>query len=298
MEVVEGPSVLEVAATESSVLKDGASVFPAPEGVAGDDPARMGSASYDPAPEGVRVGSPSHTSMDVHVGSSPPHSGCMAAARALGQEVALEAGAPDDRVLVSTDDAELVSTDALRIAPVGDPSSSHQLISHDLGVPSFFSNLQVIWFLLVWLYLVDFCSYTHLFLMSGIGWRDGWSAEIAGCLCPRRSFVFDTLESSAASAAGIWFGDGECWLVPFVSSLATWLICSLAEHPCVTVFLIDMALRYYDLEEKYSQGQTDLARVSASLNDANTLNSTLHAQLDSEKVTNELSFTWLYLLCF
>jgi hypothetical protein len=57
-----------------------------------------------------------------------------------------------------------------------------------------------------------------------------------------------------------------------------------------------MARRYYDLEEKYSQGQTDLARVSASLNDANTLNSTLHAQLDSEKVTNELSFTWLYLL--
>jgi hypothetical protein len=66
----------------------------------------------------------------------------------------------------------------------------------------------------------------------------------------------------------------------------------------VTVFLIDMARRYYDLEEKYSQGQTDLARVSASLNDANTLNSSLHAQLDSEKVTNELSFTWLYLVCF
>ena len=58
-----------------------------------------------------------------------------------------------------------------------------------------------------------------------------------------------------------------------------------------------MARWYSDLEEKYSQGQTDLARVSASLNDANTLNSTLHAQLDSEKVTNELSLTWLYLLC-
>jgi hypothetical protein len=27
------------------------------------------------------------------------------------------------------------------------------------------------------------------------------------------------------------------------------------------------------------------------------LNSTLRAQLDSEKVTNELSFTWLYLMC-
>jgi hypothetical protein len=84
MEVVEGPSALEVAVTEGSTLKDGASACPAPEGVAGDDPARMGSASYDPAPEGVRVGSLSHTSMDVHVGSSPPHSGCMAAARASG----------------------------------------------------------------------------------------------------------------------------------------------------------------------------------------------------------------------
>jgi hypothetical protein len=149
VEVVEGPSALEVPATESSVLKDGASVCPAPEGVAGDDLARMGSASYDPAPEGVRVGSPSHTSMDVHVGSSPLHSGCMAAAQASGQEVALEAGAPDDRVLISADDTELVPTDALRIAPVGDPSSSYQLTSHDLGVPSFFSNLQVIWFFLI-----------------------------------------------------------------------------------------------------------------------------------------------------
>jgi hypothetical protein len=58
-----------------------------------------------------------------------------------------------------------------------------------------------------------------------------------------------------------------------------------------------MARRYSDLEEKYSQGQTKLSRVSASLNDANTLNSTLHAQLDCEKVTSELSFIWLYLLC-
>jgi hypothetical protein len=149
MEVGEGPSALEVAATESLALKDGVSAYPAPEGVAGDDPARMGSASYDPAPEGVRVGSPSHTSMDVHVGSSPPHSGCVAAAQASGQEVALEASAPDDRALTSADDTELVPTDALWVVPVGDPSSIHQLTSHDLGVPSFFSNLQVTWFLLV-----------------------------------------------------------------------------------------------------------------------------------------------------
>jgi uncharacterized protein YlxW (UPF0749 family) len=49
----------------------------------------------------------------------------------------------------------------------------------------------------------------------------------------------------------------------------------------------ELARRYSDLEEKYSQSQTELGRVSASLNDANTLNSTLRAQLDSEKVTYE-----------
>jgi hypothetical protein len=145
----QGPSALEVAAAENLALKDGAGAYLAPEGVAGDDPARMGNASCDLAPEGVRVGSPSHTSMDVHVGSSPPHSGCMAIAQAFGQGVALEASAPDDRVLGSADDTKLVPADSLRVVPVGDPSPSHQLISHDLGVPSFFSNLQVFWFLLV-----------------------------------------------------------------------------------------------------------------------------------------------------
>jgi hypothetical protein len=113
MEVVEDSSALEVAAIENSVPKDGACIYPAPEGVDGDDPARVGSASYDPAPEGVRAGCPSHTSKDVHVGSSLPHSGCMAAARASGQKVDLEAGAPDDRILISAGDAELVPTDAL-----------------------------------------------------------------------------------------------------------------------------------------------------------------------------------------
>jgi hypothetical protein len=149
IEVTEGPSALEVAAAENSTLKDSAGAYPALEGVAGDDPARMGNASCDPAPEGVRVGSPSHTSMDVHVGSSPPHSGCMAIAQAFGQGVALEASAPDDRVLGSADDTELLRANSLRVVPVDGPSPSHQLISHDLGVPSFFSNLQVFWFLLV-----------------------------------------------------------------------------------------------------------------------------------------------------
>jgi hypothetical protein len=48
-----------------------------------------------------------------------------------------------------------------------------------------------------------------------------------------------------------------------------------------------MVRRYSDLEERYSQGQAELAQVSASLSDAN---SALRAQLDSEKVTTELNF--------
>jgi hypothetical protein len=172
MEVTESPSALEVAVAENLVLKDGASGYPAPEGVAGGDPARvgsatcnpapegivggdpalMGSAGCDPAPEGVRAGSPSHTSMDVHVGSSPPHSDGMAIAHALNEKVALETGAPDYRFLIPASDVELIPDDALQIASVDIPSSSHHLASHDLGFPSFFSNLQVIWLFPVWLY--------------------------------------------------------------------------------------------------------------------------------------------------
>ena len=47
----------------------------------------------------------------------------------------------------------------------------------------------------------------------------------------------------------------------------------------------ELVQRCSDFEEKYSQSQTELAQVSAALNDANVLNSTLRAQLDSEKVT-------------
>jgi hypothetical protein len=92
MEVTEDLSALEVAIAENPAPEGGDGSYPAPEGVAGNDPALVGStscnpapkgiagndptlvggASYNPAPEGVQVSSPSHTSMDVHVGSSPP----------------------------------------------------------------------------------------------------------------------------------------------------------------------------------------------------------------------------------
>jgi hypothetical protein len=49
-----------------------------------------------------------------------------------------------------------------------------------------------------------------------------------------------------------------------------------------------MAQRCADFEEKYSQSQTELNQVSAALDDANALSSSLHARLDSEKVTYEI----------
>jgi hypothetical protein len=123
-----------------------------PEGVVGGDPAPMGSTGCNPAPEGVRAGSPSHTSMDVHVGSSPPHSGGVLAAHASSEGVALEVGVPDAGVLMPVGGVELIPSDVLQIAPVDIPSSSHHLASRDLGFPSFFSNLQVIWLFLFWQY--------------------------------------------------------------------------------------------------------------------------------------------------
>ena len=49
----------------------------------------------------------------------------------------------------------------------------------------------------------------------------------------------------------------------------------------------EMARRCADFEEKYSQSQIELSQVSAALDDANALSSSLHAQLDSEKVAYE-----------
>jgi hypothetical protein len=163
METTEGPSALEVATAENSALKDGVDAYPAhqgvaeddsarvgsvshcpaPEGTTGDDPARVGSTNYDPAPESVRAESPSCTSMDVHVGS-PLHSDCVVVAQASNQGVALEGIVPAGQVLSSVDGTELVSVGLLQTASGGDLTPGHQLISHDLGAPSFFSNLQVL----------------------------------------------------------------------------------------------------------------------------------------------------------
>jgi hypothetical protein len=146
MEVTEDPSDLEVAVAENLAPKGGVGGYLAPESVASNDPARVGSASYNPAPKGVQVSSPSHTSMDVHVGSSPPRSDgviAMHASLTSGEGVALEVSEPDARILISASGAESTPDDALQIVPVDLPSSSYNATSDDLGLPSFFSNLQV-----------------------------------------------------------------------------------------------------------------------------------------------------------
>jgi hypothetical protein len=163
MEVAEGPSALEVAVAKNPVLKGGAGGCPASEGVVGNDPTQVGSASCDPAPEGavgddltlmgsasgnpapegVRASSPSHTSMDVHVGSSLPHSGGIIAAHALDEGVTLEVGVPDAGITIFASGAESIPDDALQIVPANIPSSSYDPASHDLGFSLLFSNLQV-----------------------------------------------------------------------------------------------------------------------------------------------------------
>jgi hypothetical protein len=237
MEVTESPSALEVDVAENPVLKDGASGCPAPEGVAGNDLARVDSASCNPAPEDVvggdpapmgNAGSPSHTSIDVHVGSSPPHSDGIVTAHAWNEEVALEIGAPDARLLMPAGDVELIPGDVLQIAPVDIPSSSHHLVSHDLGFPSFFSNLQVIWLFLFWLYskqitvFVLICFQYQALDLWSTGWLVNWDHKVPPSqkeLCLWRNGIWCCFRGRYL----IW--KWQMLVSVFVSSLATWLVC-------------------------------------------------------------------------
>jgi hypothetical protein len=127
MEVTKDPSALEV-------------------DVAGSDPALVGGTSYNPAPEGVQMSSPSYTSMDVHVGSSPPRFDwvmVMHASLTSSKQVTLEVGEPDARILISAGGAKPTSDNVLQIVLVDLPSSSYDATPPYLGLPSFLSNLQV-----------------------------------------------------------------------------------------------------------------------------------------------------------
>jgi hypothetical protein len=54
--------------------------------------------------------------------------------------------------------------------------------------------------------------------------------------------------------------------------------------------LSDLARWCSDIEEKYSQSQADLNQTSTFLDDSRSLNSSLNALLDSEKIAHEVNF--------
>jgi hypothetical protein len=118
------------------------------------------------------VSSPSHTSMDVHVRSSPPRSdGVMAMHPSFtsSTQVALEVGEPDARILISAGGAESTPNNVLQIVSVDLSSSSYDTASLDLGLPSFFSNLLVTSSFVLSFLLVNYLPYTHLSLITGFG---------------------------------------------------------------------------------------------------------------------------------
>jgi hypothetical protein len=67
----------------------------------------------------------------------------MNASLTSSEQVAFEVGEPDARILISVSGAESTPDNVLQIVPVDLPSSSYNATSHDLGLPSLFSNLQV-----------------------------------------------------------------------------------------------------------------------------------------------------------
>jgi hypothetical protein len=110
--------------------------------------------------------------MDVHAGS-PPHSGGMVVAQTLDQGVALEGSIPTGLALGSVECTELVPAGLLQAASGGGLAPGYQLISPDLGIPSLFSNLQVLCCALVWsLCCMNCCHYVHPLFLSDFG---GWN---------------------------------------------------------------------------------------------------------------------------
>jgi hypothetical protein len=98
----------------------------------------------------------------------------MVVAQTVDQGVALEGSIPADRVFGSVEGTELIPTGSLQAASGGGLTPDYQLISPDLGIPSFFSNLQVLWCILAWFsHCMNYCHYTHLFSSSGFGGQDG-----------------------------------------------------------------------------------------------------------------------------
>jgi hypothetical protein len=75
----------------------------------------------------------------------------------------------------------------------------------------------------------------------------------------------------------------------FIAFLISYLVLFSAALPALTQ-------RCSDAMEKYTKNQADLNQVSAFMDSVDTLNSSLNAQLDSEKMAYEVNF--LDCFCF
>jgi hypothetical protein len=82
----------------------------------------------------------------------------------------------------------------------------------------------------------------------------------------------------------------EYWLV---SSQFPWLLSLLSLSLVVcssSAAISDLTRQCSDFEEKYSQSKADLAQTSTFLESARSLNLSLNAQLDFEKMAHEVNF--------
>jgi hypothetical protein len=102
------------------------------------------------------------------------------------------------RSLLPAGGAEITPDDALQIVPADLPSSSHDTAPPALGLPLFFSNLQVSRPLALTLFIsVSYLSSAHLSLITGFCRWNVCSAEILWCYCSRTRSVSDAMESIA-----------------------------------------------------------------------------------------------------
>jgi hypothetical protein len=164
MDVAEGSSALEVAAME--------------------DPAPKGGTRSDPAPKGVEAGSPSTTSMDVHVGSLPVQSKEAVVTHlstTLTGLVTLETSEPDARSLPP---AEVHPSHAFDIIPADLPSSSNVSTLPALDLPLFLSNLQVSRLSLFYNSYWQNSFFAYLFIIIGCSWWCIFPTEILRCSYP------------------------------------------------------------------------------------------------------------------
>jgi hypothetical protein len=104
------------------------------------------------------------------------------------------------------------------------------------------------------------------------------------------------VEPSTASEADRRSEGLQPWLVSLQSPFLLFIALLISYLVLFSAALSTLTQRCSDAEEKYTQSQADLNQTFAFLDSARTLNSSLNAQLDSEKMAYEVNF--LDCFCF